>query len=109
MGGDEHLKYVTHRAPNLKSVGQELASKTSCNCCVIFHSASDNSNAHSSTSRSAVITLIACWYSRANFNMSNVEFQRVVTSRSIMRIDSLSLLRYSFHRGRSFVVECMIL
>jgi len=81
----------------------------SCNCCAILHSASDNSNARSSASRSAVIASITCRYSKANFNMSNVEFQRVVTSRGIMRIDSLSLLRHSFQRGRSLVVEWMIL
>src|ERR1700683_3523343 len=99
---------MRHWAPNLKS-GQELTSKTSCNCCVIFHSASDNLNTCSSAFRSAVIASIPHMYFRANFNMSNVEFQRVATSHGIMQIVSLSLLRYLFHRGRSFVVEWMIL
>jgi len=109
-GGDERLKYARRVRRQIWSVGQdELTSKTSCNCCAILHSASDNSNARSSASRSAVIASIARRYSKANFNMSNVEFQRVATSHGIMRIDSLSFPRHSFQRGRSLVVEWMIL
>src|ERR1700683_2663212 len=84
-------------------------SRTSCSCCVIFHSSSFNSNAHSSASQSAVIPSITHQYFNANFNMSYVEFHRVETSRGMIRVDSLTFSIYSFQSGRSFVVECMSL
>lgn len=79
--------------------------KTSPSSLAIPHSAGESSYFRRSSSRFAVILSIAGRKSSAKLSISYVEFQRVATSRGIIRRGRPQELSVVYHCGRRIVVD----
>ena len=84
---------------------QKLTFKISPSSFALLHSPSLNSYFLKSILRSLVTASITGRYSMAKFNMSNVEFHLVATSRGIILLSIFKFFKISCHRGKIMVEE----
>lgn len=74
-------------------------------CLTMVHSRDMSSNLRSPSSLSTHIVLITFLYSTATLSISNIEFQRIDTSRGINRLGSLHSVTCRLYAGSKIVVK----